>query len=453
MQIHFLGASGTVTGSKYLVEFSGRKILVDCGLFQGVKELRELNWQQFPVKATEIDIVLLTHGHNDHCGFLPRLVNMGFRGPVRGTSPTLDIAELILRDSAKIQEEDAEQANKDGYTKHKPAKPLFTLMDVEKAVPLFQPINEGDWLKLFEGIKVRFRSNGHILGATSIEMELNGKRLVFSGDIGRQDDPLLFDPLKPERSDYLLLESTYGDRLHPGYDIGERLMNIINETVEKGGTVIIPSFAVERAQLLMYHLWRLTESGRLSRSIPVILDSPMGIDAFSLFRKYEKWHKLSEEECMAISRRTHMVESYKETWEIIENPEPKIVIAGSGMVTGGRVLSYLKVYLKKPETTILLSGYQAEGTRGRDLLEGASEIKFFGKMHQVNARIEMLEGLSGHADQSELLDWISEMDGKPERIYLVHGEPQSLTSLQAAIKERFGWEAEIPTLYEIAEPE
>ncbi|MCC5914697.1 MAG: MBL fold metallo-hydrolase [Balneolaceae bacterium] len=449
MQIHFLGASGTVTGSKYLVEFSGRKILVDCGLFQGVKELRELNWQQLPVKATEIDIVLLTHGHNDHCGYLPRLVNMGFRGAIRGTAPTLDIAELILRDSAKIQEEDAEQANKDGYTKHKPAKPLFTLMDVEKTVPLFQSINEGDWLELFKGIKVRFRSNGHILGATSIEMELNGKRLVFSGDVGRQNDPLLYDPLKPQKSDYLVLESTYGDRKHPNYDIGDRLLNIINETVEKGGTVIIPSFAVERAQLLMYHLWRLTESGKLSRSIPVILDSPMGIDAFSLFRKHHKWHKLSEEECMAISRRTHMVESYHETWDIIDNPEPKIVIAGSGMVTGGRVLSYLKVYLKKPETTVLLSGYQAEGTRGRDLLEGASEIKFFGKMHPVKARIEMLEGLSGHADQSELLDWISEIDGKPERTFLVHGESDSLFSLQAAIRNRFGWEVDIPSLYSI----
>lgn len=451
VRIHFLGAAGTVTGSKYLLELLDKKILIDCGMFQGIKELRELNWQQLPIKAEDIDIVLLTHGHADHVGFLPRLVNMGYRGPIWGTAPTLDIAEIILRDSAKIQEEDAERANKDGFTKHSPAKPLYNTLDVEKTIPLFETKPEGEWILLDDTLKIRFQKNGHILGSVFIELEANGKRLVFSGDVGRNNDPLLFDPIKPGSADLLIMESTYGNRLHKETDVQMQLKSIIDETVQKGGNLIIPSFSVERAQLLMYHLWKLHIQKKLPPSIPVILDSPMGIDAFSVFRKHHEWHKLSMDECLDISRRVHMVQSYKETWEIIDRKEPKIVIAGSGMVTGGRVLSYLKVYIGRPETTVLLAGYQAEGTRGRRLLDGEPEIKFFGKKYPVKARIEMLDGLSGHADCNELLSWVSIIDQQPKKVYLVHGEPEAREHLKEKLKEEYDWTAETPSLFDIEE--
>lgn len=450
-KIHFLGAAGTVTGSKFLLELPDKKILIDCGMFQGVKKLRELNWQQLPVIASEIDLVLLTHGHLDHTGFLPRLVNMGFNGKILGTAPTLDIADIILRDSARIQEEDAERANKEGFSKHKPALPLYNTEDVEKTVTRFAPQPEGIWIEPMEGFKVRFQYAGHILGATFIEIESAGKRLVFSGDIGRNTDPLLREPKKPEKADILLLESTYGNRLHSDHDIQEKLIRVIDKTVQKGGTLIIPSFAVERAQLLMYHLWQLHLKQKLPVNLPIILDTPMGSGVSDLFHKHHKWHRLSADEFKQLSRRIHEVQSYQETWEIIDDPQPKIVIAGSGMVTGGRVLSYLKIYLSRPETTILLAGYQAEGTRGRSLLEGASELKFYGKYYQVKAKVEMLEGLSGHADQKELLDWVSDLKDQPDQIFLIHGESNSADALRVKLKDRFGWNSEIPELFEIRE--
>lgn len=451
LKIHFLGASGTVTGSKYLLELPGCTVLVDCGLFQGLKKLRELNWQQLPVNASDIDHVLLTHGHLDHTGFLPRLVKMGFQGTVWGTPPTLDIAEIILRDSAKIQEEDAERANRDGFTKHSPAKPLYNTTDVEKTLKLFdsQPVDE--WIRINTDLRIRFRYNGHILGATFIELEAGEKRIVFSGDVGRISDLLLRDPDKPERAEILFLESTYGDRIHPDRDTLNKLKQVILDTTDQGGILIIPSFAVERAQLLMYMIYLLHLEKSIPNSLPVILDSPMAISALSVFRKHSHWHKLTEEECMGMTERVVAVQSFSETLELIDNPEPKIIIAGSGMVGGGRVLSYLEKYIGIEETTILLAGFQAEGTRGRQLLEGADEIKFFGKYHKVKARVDMLEGLSAHADRDELLDWISNIQQAPDRLFLTHGEPHALDSLRVKIKDEYGWEAEIPELYEITE--
>ncbi|TVR15776.1 MAG: MBL fold metallo-hydrolase [Balneolaceae bacterium] len=451
VNIHFLGAAGTVTGSKYLLELPQKKILVDCGMFQGLKELRELNWQQLPVEASAIDLVLLTHGHLDHCGFLPRLVNMGFTGEVWGTAPTLEITEIILRDSAKIQEEDAERANKEKYTKHNPAKPLYSTDDVDRTVTRFREKEEGAWIDLCEDVSVRFMYNGHILGATFIEIKAEEKQIVFSGDIGRQDDPVLKNPKKPQKADLLILESTYGNRSHTDENTRQKLENVINETVQKNGTVIIPSFAVERAQLLMYMLWQLHVEGSLPSNLPVILDTPMGANVLEVFRKHHKWHKLSEKDCEAMCRRVQIVQSFKETWEIIDDPSPKIVIAGSGMVTGGRVLSYLKKYISLPLTTVLFAGYQALGTRGRSLLDGASESKFFGKYHSVKARIEILQGLSGHADQEELLNWISDLEKKPETTFLVHGEPHSLENLKKKLNSELGIKSIIPALFEIFE--
>lgn len=450
INIHFLGAAGTVTGSKYLIELPQTRILVDCGLFQGIKRLRELNWSQLPVEASDIDVVLLTHGHLDHTGYLPRLFKMGFKGDVWGTPPTLDIAEIILRDSAKLQEEDAKRANEEGFSKNNPAKPLYTTEDVEYSLSFFKPKEDGQWHTLSENVAVRFRLSGHILGASFIELKVDGKLLVFSGDIGRPNDPLLYDPEKPDAADILFLESTYGDRLHSDEDMMEKLAKIVNETSEKDGNLIIPSFAVERAQLLMFMLWKLRAHKKIPANIPVILDSPMGANALSVFRKYPKWHKLTDADVDEMTQNTRIVRSFKETWEIIDSPAPKIVIAGSGMVTGGRVLTYLQQYIDRPETTVLLAGFQAEGTRGRQLQSGTDEIKFYGKYHPVRARIEILDGLSAHADKNELLDWVSGIDPSPEKVYLIHGEPQSLDMMRVKLKDTYGWDTEVPELYQIS---
>ncbi|MDZ7806034.1 MAG: MBL fold metallo-hydrolase [Gracilimonas sp.] len=450
IKIHFLGASGTVTGSKFLIETPQKNLLIDCGMFQGIKKLRELNWQQLPVKASSIDLVLLTHGHLDHSGFLPRLVKMGFNGFIWATAPTLDIAEIILRDSAKIQEEDAERANKDGFTKHDPAEPLYNTDDAEKAISRFQKQEEAGWIEIDENIRIRFQYNGHIIGATFIEMDLYGKRFVFSGDIGRPDDVLLMNPKKPESADVLFMESTYGDRKHIEEDTSGKLKQLIDETTKKGGTLIIPSFAVERAQLLMYLIWQLHKKKLIPTSLPVILDSPMAARALTTFFKYPDCHKLTEKDYKDMTDRFHLVESFKETWKIIDDSRPKIIIAGSGMVTGGRVLTYLQQYIDREETTVLLAGFQAEGTRGRQLLDGADEIKFYGKYYQVKANIDILDGLSAHADQTELLDWASDIKKKPEHVFLVHGEPQSLDMMRVKLKDIYDWNAHIPELYEIA---
>jgi len=332
--VHFLGAAGTVTGSKFLLELPDQTILVDCGMFQGVKKLRELNWQQLPVQIETIDIALLTHGHLDHTGFLPRLINMGFNGEIWGTAPTLDITEIILRDSAKIQEEDAERANKHGFTKHKPAKPLYTLVDVEKTLSRCIAKELSVWHKITDEIRVRFRYNGHILGATFIELDAHGKRFLFSGDVGRDHDLLLRNPEKPDHADVLFLESTYGDRLHSQESMTDKLESIIHTTLDQNGTLIIPSFAVERAQLLMYMIWQLKLQNRIPFSLPVFLDSPMGTNALAVFRKHHDWHKLSDNQTIQMSEQFHIVQSYAETWDIVDNPVPKIIIAGSGMVTG-----------------------------------------------------------------------------------------------------------------------
>ncbi|HAP69916.1 MAG TPA: MBL fold metallo-hydrolase, partial [Flavobacteriales bacterium] len=342
--VHFLGAAGTVTGSKFLINTGEHKVLVDCGLFQGLKQLRLKNWDQFPVNVPEIDAVVLTHGHMDHTGYLPRLMKMGYKGPIHGTRPTLEIAEIILRDSAKIQEEEAKKANKEGYSKHHPAEPLYTVKDAEQAIAHFNSMDENVWIELFPEVKMRFQYNGHIIGATFIEMDIYGKRFVFSGDIGRSEDELLRAPKKPQKADVLFIESTYGDRLHSEENLEERLAEIINNTYEKGGTLIIPSFAVERTQTLMYVIWKLKQKKAIP-TMPMIMDSPMGANVLKVFEDNRDWHELKLEEYRGMCNAFRIVKSYKETWEIISKNEPKIVIAGSGMISGGRVLTYLQQYI------------------------------------------------------------------------------------------------------------
>lgn len=451
INIHFLGAAGTVTGSKYLIDTGDRKILVDCGLFQGIKELRMKNWEYPPVTVKDIDIVLLTHGHMDHTGYLPRLVKQGFKGSILGTNPTLEIAKIILYDSAKIQEQEAERANKDGYSSHSPAEPLYDVEDVNKTVPHFKSVPQSQWIPLYEGIKVRFRYNGHILGATFIELDINGKRFVFSGDIGRINDLLLYAPLKPKKADVLFIESTYGGRFHQQeVDAIPEIEKLVNETINRGGSLFVPSFSVERAQLLMFIFWKLMKENKIPK-VQMIMDSPMGADVLELFLRTKDWHKLDYAECAEMCSYFTIVSSYQETMELAHDKKPKIVIAGSGMLTGGRMLNYLETQSENTNNTLLFVGYQAEGTRGRKLLEGADEINVYGKWVPFKMQVVEIEGLSAHADQAELLDWMKALKTKPGRIFIVHGEKEGAEALQKGIKETYGWDAEIPELYSIVE--
>jgi metallo-beta-lactamase family protein len=448
--IQILGAAGTVTGSKYLIESQGKKFLVDCGLFQGLKELRLLNWNNLPLDVSTIDFILLTHGHLDHVGYLPRVVQAGFKGKIYGTAPSLEIAEIVLKDTGKIQEEEAEQANRHNYSKHVPAKPLYDLQDVGRTIPLFTEIKTDQWIDFGNDIQVCYHTNGHIIGSAFIEIHIGGKKLVFSGDIGPQEDILLYPPNRPKEADILFVESTYGDRLHPKENVLEHLKEIIQQTVSKGGTLIIPSFAVERTQTLMYLIWQLKKSGALP-DIPLIMDSPMGASVLEVFDKFREWLRLPKEDFSAMTKIFQVISDYKETVVAIKNKSPKIVIAGSGMLTGGRVLNYLQEYIGKKETTLLMVGYQAEGTRGRQLQEGAHEVKIYGKYYTVNARIETIKGLSAHADQNGLLQWLSEIKTKPERVMIIHGEKQVADTFRVKIKDVYGWDGTVPKLNDIIE--
>lgn len=445
MKITFLGAAGTVTGSKTLIESNGTRILVDCGQFQGIKPLREINWKPLPISPSSIDFVLLTHGHLDHSGWLPRLVNQGFKGAIYCTKPTMDITKLIVMDSAKIQEEEAERANKDKYSKHEVAEALYTVEQAEQIFPLFQVIEPNKSIEILDEISVKFTNAGHIIGACSIELTIENKIFMFSGDLGRDDDALMFPPTKPLKGDYIFLESTYGNRLHDNIDPKLELEKHINETFQKGGTIIIPSFAVERAQTIMFLIWQLKQEGKLP-NIPCYIDTPMGISVLDIFASNKSWHKLSEHEFTSMCDLFLMNSNYKDTIKTIYDDQPKIVIAASGMITGGRVLSYLERYISLPQTTVIVVGYQAEGTRGRKLLDGAASLKIYGKYHEVKATIVTIEGMSAHGDQQDLLNWLSELQSPPKKVFLVHGESLAADELRIKINEIYGFDCSIPLM-------
>ncbi len=442
MKIRFIGGAGTVTGSKTLIESNGIRILVDCGLFQGLKALRELNWEPLPILPSSIDYVLLTHGHLDHCGWLPRLVAEGFKGKIYCSGPTKEITKLILLDSAKIQEEEARLANEKQFSKHEVAEPLYTLDQAKAVFPLFRIAAVEEQVPLDAEISAVFTNAGHILGACSIALQIENQTLVFSGDIGRDDDILMFPPIKPKKADYIFLESTYGNRIHPASDAKLELETYVNNAVDRGGTLIIPSFAVERAQTLMYLLWQLKEEERIP-NIPYIIDTPMGINALDIFSNNKKWHKLSLQDLEAMNKMFLLVSDYQESTSVIFDQQPKVVIAASGMVTGGRVLSYLEHYVSIPETTVIIVGYQAEGTRGRKLLEGVKEIKIHGKYHPVLATILEIKGLSAHGDQNDLLNWLSDLENKPKKVFIVHGENQPADDLRIKIQEKYGYHCSV----------
>jgi len=450
IKVHFLGAAETVTGSKFLLTTPEKNILIDCGVFQGPEEIREKNWQRLPIDESTVDVVLLTHGHLDHTGYLPCLVKHGFKGEIFGTAPTMAIAEIIVLDSGRIQEIEAKRANEEAPRNQKPVVPFYTEKEAEKTLNHFRAKKIDRWFQLSKNIRYRFRYSGHIIGATFIELDIFGKRFVFSGDIGREDDFMLYTPKRPERADYLFLESTYGDRLHTSENVSEKLRKSIEQTVYNRGNLIIPSFAVERLQKLMYLLSELRKKNE-AFNIPIFIDSPMGNDVISVYEKYLDWHKLSRHDFRAMRRNMEIITSYRQTRRVLRIPGPKLIIAGSGMVSGGRVLSYLRYLIGKSNTTILLAGYQAEDTGGRALLEGAREMEISGKNLSVNAYIDQIENLSAHADQQELLNWSSEITNMPTETFLIHGDPSAQEVFGSKLEDLRGWKVTIPELYSVKE--
>jgi metallo-beta-lactamase family protein len=443
MKIKFLGAAQTVTGSKTLIEYNGKRILIDCGLFQGMKALRLQNWDPFPIDIETIDEVILTHAHLDHVGHLPLLVKQGYQGNIHCTHPTYELAKIILLDSAKIQEEEAHNANKFQYSKHQPAEPLYNTYDARMAFSQMVTHSVHQWISLDQEISFRFHPNGHILGACWIELKINNKTLVFSGDIGRDKNYLLPPPTKPTYADILIMESTYGNRVSKSIDDAyAQFIEILALTMSKGGKLIIPSFTVERAQELMLMISTLTESKQIPH-VPVYLDSPMAIDATQVMYDYPEWNLLDDSQIKSIHQWIQIVQDREQTMEIIEKKGSCILIAGSGMLTGGRVLDYIKYWGDDSNNTILLVGYQAEGTRGRKLLEGERSLKIHGQYIQINAEIKLLEGFSGHADQTELVNWLSDLSQAPELILLNHGEPLASEALKTKIESTFQYTTSI----------
>ncbi len=444
MEITFLGATGTVTGSKYLLKSGDKRILVDCGLFQGLKHLRLKNWDKFPVNARAIDAVVLTHAHIDHTGYLPLLVKHGFSGKVYCSEATRDLCKILLPDAAHLQEEEADYANRRGYSKHHPALPLYTREDALKALELFIPVNYEQDVDLGDDLVARFSPNGHILGSAFVRIHNKKTSVLFSGDLGRSNDVLMKAPVQARQADYLLIESTYGNRLHETDDPKIKLAAIINKTVKRRGVVLIPVFAVGRAQELLYYIHLLKSSGAIADDIPVYLNSPMAVDATEIFMRHCGEHRLTPQLCTAMNRTAHMVNSVEESKQLNELKGPMIILSASGMASGGRVVHHLKAFAPKPNNTILFVGFQAAGTRGAAMVEGAENIKIHGEYVPVRAEVELISNLSAHADYAEILDWLSHFESPPRKTFIVHGEPVAADAMRHHIEERLHWRTEVP---------
>lgn len=442
----FLGAARTVTGSKYLLEVDGHRILIDCGLFQGLKELRLRNWSPLPIPPETIDAVVLTHAHIDHSGWLPRLAGQGFHGPIYCTGGTADLCKLVLPDAAHLQEEDAKFANLRGFSKHSPALPLYTEEDAAKALSLFKPQPFNKTISIVSGIDIQFINAGHLLGSSYVFLrrsDMSGARILFGGDLGRYARPILPDPSPGLDADVLLVESTYGDRLHPPEDDGETLARIIKETIARRGKVIIPAFAIGRVEELLYWIFRLEDQGRLEK-LPIYVDSPMALKGLEYYNT--RTDELDKEITAMRPKlpRFTSVNSAKESMALVENDTPAVIIASSGMATGGRVVHHLFAGLPDPRNTVLFVGFQAAGTRGRQLQDGAQYVKIFGQHVPVHARIEKLEGMSSHADSGEIIRWLRTFPRAPKTTYLVHGEVVAQDALKVRITKELGWNVEIP---------
>jgi metallo-beta-lactamase family protein len=444
LKLTFLGGVGTVTGSKYLLEDGATRILIDCGLFQGYKNLRQRNWARFPVDPSTIHAVILTHAHLDHSGYLPLLIRKGFSGPVISSEATRDFCAVLLPDSGYLQEKDAEFANRRGFSKHKPALPLYTLRDAEAALEKFTPVPFLEEQELGGDFNVRFLPGGHILGAAIVEIVHEGTRIVFSGDLGRKGDATMVDPAPVERADFLVVESTYGNRRHEARDPEDALEEVINRTTGRGGTVVIPSFAVGRAQSLMFHIESLKSAGRIPRDLPVFLDSPMAINASDIFCAHMKEHRLTEAQCRSTCNVAQYVREAEKSKALDVEPMPKILISASGMATGGRILHHLKHYGPDHRNTILFAGFQAGGTRGAALVGGAKTLKIHGQQVPIRADVENLHMFSAHADADEILGWLRLFKKAPTKTFVTHGEPSASDALRQRIQEELHWECEVP---------
>lgn len=443
MQLTFLGATKTVTGSKYLLTVDSKKILIDCGLFQGYKELRLRNWQRLPIDPHHIDAVILTHAHIDHSGYVPLLVKNGFQGKIYCTQGTKDLCSILLPDSGHIQEEDANRANRYGYSKHKPALPLYTMEDGIKSLDQFYPINFNESYELFKMVSLTFFPAGHIIGSSLVRLELKNKTILFTGDLGRLHHIVMKPPAIITSADYLVTESTYGDRLHDRSNPLDQLAEVIQETVTNGGSVIIPAFAVGRTQDLLYLLFLLKKAKRIP-DIPVFLDSPMAQNVSDLLEHYSNEHRLSREQSKEICKIAKYVKTPDESKAIDQYPVPVIIISASGMAEGGRILHHLKVFLRDYRNTILLTGYQDPGTRGDRLFRGEAEIKIHGEMIPVRANIVSMNNMSAHADYQEMIDWLKNFKHPPRKVFITHGDQESTTSLKNKIETEFNWNCCIP---------
>lgn len=441
--VSFWGAAGTVTGSKYLVTTPQRNILVDCGLFQGFKQLRLRNWAPLPLDPAAIHAVVLTHAHIDHSGYLPLLVRNGFRGPVLCSRGTQALCGILLPDAGYLQEEEAQYANRHGFSKHTPALPLYTQENALRSLNQLVPIEFDRVVELGDGLTLRLTPSGHLLGAAFVTLTCGDRTLVFSGDLGRRHDPIMKPPAIISRADYVVIESTYGDRCHPATDPETELAAAVNRTAARGGVVIIPSFAVGRAQTLLYYLSRL-KAARLIPDLPVFLNSPMAIDTTAIYREHADQHRLTPEEYRALCLVARCVTTAEESKHLNAMTKPMIIISASGMATGGRVVHHLKAFAPDPRNTIVFAGFQVPGTRGAALLGGADAIKIHGEYIPVKAEVVALGNTSGHADAPEIVAWLRQFERPPQRTFVTHGEPAAADALRHRIEETLGWECDVP---------
>jgi metallo-beta-lactamase family protein len=443
LQISFHGAADTVTGSRHLVQIGGQRILLDCGLFQGFKVFRERNWAPPSAQLLQADAVVLSHAHLDHSGWLPALVKHGFAGPVYASAATRDLAEVLLLDSAHLQEEDARRANRYGYSRHEKALPLYTRRDAQRAIARIVPLPPGR--DAFCGkVRIGMTPVGHLLGACAVTLSAGSERLVFSGDVGRSNDLLMPAPQSLPDADVLLIESTYGNRAHPKDDVAEKLAQIITNTAQHGGSVLLPAFAVGRAQLLMLVLRRLKATGAIPAELPVYLDSPMAVQATALYHKHRRLLRVGAREADHLADGVHMVGDAKQSIRLVRSRWPSVIISASGMATGGRVLHHLKAMAPVERHHIVFAGFQVGGSRGARLVAGASEVKIHGEYVPVRAQVSQLEGFSGHADSDELIAWLRGLRQPPRQTFVVHGEPDASDALRIRIKDVLGWQVRVP---------
>ncbi len=450
MKLSFFGGAGTVTGSKTLVTNEAQQLLVDCGLFQGYKNLRLMNWEPFPFDPQQLDAVVLTHGHLDHSGALPLLIKRGFKGPVFATPSTIEVCGVLLPDCARIQEEDADFANRHKISKHTPALPLYTEEDAKRALRRLEPLPFEQHGDAATGMRLRLRPAGHILGAGSVELTVGGETLLFSGDLGRPDDTIMRPPTPIERADHVVVESTYGNRLHDTHDTEAMLGEAIKRTAARGGIVVIPAFALGRAQALLYAIYRLKKSHAIP-DLPVFLNSPMAVDMTEIYHRHRAEHRLSVEECQGMCHVAKMVRTVEESRALVAQHRPAIIIAASGMATGGRVLHHLKALAPNERNTIVFAGFQAGGTRGARILAGEPSIRIHGVPVEINAEVVSLPGMSAHADAAQIVQWLATAPKAPLGVLLNHGEPEPADALRQRIEHELGWNVTVPRLGQTVE--